>query len=71
MRERALPAGVRGPVLLVALRLFAAICLSEAIYPSVVLALTPFAATVPASLHGRPCASQCLFEEFLNHMNHL
>jgi hypothetical protein len=27
MRERALPAGVRGPVLLVALRLFAAICL--------------------------------------------
>ena len=30
MRERALPPVVRGPVLLAALRLFAAICFSEA-----------------------------------------
>jgi hypothetical protein len=30
MRERALPSGARGPVLLAALRWFAAICFSEA-----------------------------------------
>jgi hypothetical protein len=47
MRERALPSGVRGPVLLAALRLFAAICFSEANF------------TPPLSLFSNRSLLQC------------